>query len=142
MGGYSLCSPSLPQKYSTSKLMNLRMKYRSSFEVIASILETIRGDGAGQYAIITRAGITHLQFKKYLESLTEIGFIETCIENGRIEYKANERGLNFLDQYYLLLEMLSGEEALNRSLNATYVFEHEAEAQNRAATSSATHWMR
>lgn len=137
-----MCSPSLPQKYSTSKLMNLRMKYRSSFEVIASILETIRGDGAGQYAIITRAGITHLQFKKYLESLTEIGFIETCIENGRIEYKANERGLNFLDQYYLLLEMLSGEEALNRSLNATYVFEDEAEAQNRAATSSATHWMR
>ena len=142
MRGYNLCSPSLSQKYSTSKFMNLRMKYRSSFEVIASILETIRDGGAGQYAIITRTGITHLQFKKYLESLTEIGFIETRIENGKTAYKANERGLNFLDQYYLLLEMLSGEETLSGNLNAAYVFRDEAETQNRATTSSATRWMR
>lgn len=118
------------------------MKYRSSFEVIASILEAARNGGVGQYAIITKAGLTHLQFKKYLESLTEIGFIETSAENGKLWYKANKRGLDFLAQYYSLLEMLSGEVSSGSDLNATYVFGDEAEVQSRTTASPATHWMR
>lgn len=142
MRGYSLCSPNLSPKYTTSRFLNLRMKYRSSFEVIASILETVKGGGAGQYSIITQAGITHLQFKKYLESLAEIGFIETMIEKGKISYRTNKKGLDFLDQYYVLLEMLSGAETSGRMQNMACMFADKAEAQSRPTTGPANHWMR
>jgi len=111
MRGFNLSSPTLsqPQKYATSRFLNLRMKYRSSFEVIASILEATRESGAGQYAIIRRSGITHSQFKKYLNSLIGIGFVEAATDKGQAAYKTSEKGLEFLSQYRVLLEMLSGD---------------------------------
>jgi predicted transcriptional regulator len=113
------------------------MKYRSSFEVIASILEATREDGAGQYAIIRRSGITHSQFKKYLSSLIGIGFIEAVTEKGQAAYKASEKGLDFLNQYRVLLEMLSGSLA-GESL-AAIAYELR---QAQSAPSSTTQWMR
>jgi predicted transcriptional regulator len=140
MRGFNLHSPILsnPQKYTTSRFLNLRMKYRSSFEVIASILETTREYGTGQYAIITRSGITYSQFKKYSSSLTELGFIETVAESGRALYRISEKGLRFLNQYQVLLEMLST--AFPDDGMATITC--DLKRQTQVPPSPATQWMR
>jgi len=142
MRGFNLCSPILSQKYTTSKFLNLRMKYRSSFEIMASMLETMKNGNVGQYAIITQAGISHLQFKKYLESLAEIGFIETEKERGRVFYRTSTKGLSFLDQYYVLLEMLSNPQVSTNAVGIPNFLEDKAEIQDQPITSATTRWMR
>ena len=135
-------SPMLSQKYATSKFCNLRMKYRSSFEIIASILETVKHGDAGQYAIITQTGISHLQFKKYLESLGEIGFIETIQDKGRIFYRTSMKGRDFLDQYYVLLEMLSNTQISSSTLGIPIALEDRAGARDHSTKGVSTRWMR
>jgi len=51
-------------------------------------------------------GTNSAQLKKYLESPTEMGFIETDIKGDQVLYRASEEGLDFLRQYYVLRGML------------------------------------
>ena len=83
-----------------------RKKNRSHFEIIASMLEAMRDNSRALYPIMKHAGSNYTELKKYLNSLTEIGFIEKDIKQGRVLYRASEKGLNFLRQYYVLLGML------------------------------------
>ena len=140
MRGFNLYSPMLSQKYATSKFCNLRMKYRSSFEIIASILETVKHGDAGQYAIITQTGISHLQFKKYLESLAEIGFIETIQEKDRVFYRTSMKGRDYLDQYYVLLEMLSNTQGPSDTTSIPIMLENRT--QDHSTKGASTRWMR
>ncbi len=100
-----------PEKYCPSKLLGFGVKYRSSLEVIASILEAGLGPGVAQRIIITHSGITHLQFKKYLGNLTRRGFMEMGFEKGRPVYRTSRKGHHFLNQYYLLMQMLINSDA-------------------------------
>ena len=85
-----------------------RKKNRGPLEIIASILEAVKSNGTSRYSLMTHIGSNSATLKKYLESLTEMGFIETNIKDGRILYRASEKGLDFLRQYYVLLgKMLS-----------------------------------
>ena len=97
---------SLPEKYKTSKFLNLRMKYRSNVEIMALMIENMKGSGAAQYSIMRHVGTNHVQLKKYLGCLIEMGFIETHEKDGQVLYRASEKGLDFLRQYYVLLGML------------------------------------
>ena len=80
-------------------------KNRSHFEIIAAMLEAVKDNGRVQYSLLKHTG-SSAQLKKYLESLTEIGFIETDIKDDRVLYKASEKGLEFLRQYYVLLRIM------------------------------------
>jgi predicted transcriptional regulator len=82
-------------------------KYRNQMEVIASILEAAEG-GATLYFLTKRTGINYAQLKKYLPSLTKLGFMETEIKEGKVSFKISERGLAFLKQYDILRDMLLG----------------------------------
>jgi predicted transcriptional regulator len=93
-------------KYRTSKLLNLRKKYRSDFEIIGLMLEAMKDDGAPRFSIMKHANINSAQLKKYLESLLEMDFIEMDIKAGRVLYRSSEKGLVFLRYYYALLGML------------------------------------
>lgn len=84
----------------------LSKKYRSHFEIIAAILDATKYDSGDKYSLMKRTGINYAQLKKYLASITKIGFIEIRMIGQRILYAATERGLEFLKQYYLLLGML------------------------------------
>ena len=85
-----------------------RKKNRSHFEIIASMLEAVKNNGTGRYPIMKHTGINSAQLKKYLKSLTEMGFIEANTKEGRVLFRASEKGLDFLRQYYVLLgKMLS-----------------------------------
>ena len=84
----------------------LNKRYRSHFEIIALMLEAVNDKRASRFSIMKRAGINCKQLKKYLEPLTEMGFIEALMQDGRSLYKASEKGLDFLKQYYVLSGML------------------------------------
>jgi predicted transcriptional regulator len=84
----------------------LSKKYRSYLEIIASILDSARGTNKDRYSLMRLTGINYAQLKRYLEPLIKIGFVVASIGGNRISYKATEKGLDFLGQYYGLLEML------------------------------------
>lgn len=96
---------SLLKKNSPSQA-TLSKKYRSHFEIIAAILAATKYDSGDKYALMKRTGINYAQLKKYLASITKIGFIEVRVRGQQILYGATERGVEFLKQYYILLGML------------------------------------
>jgi predicted transcriptional regulator len=100
-----LCLP-VGRKYSLSTLQPLHRKYRSNFEIIGLVLESVRAESATPFSIMKHVGINFIHLKRYLKSLTEIGFLEVEIRTGRIFYRASKEGLEFLRQYCVLLDML------------------------------------
>jgi len=84
----------------------LRRKYRDNFEIIALMLELTRSNSETRFSIMSQARINCGQLKKYLHSLTEMGFLHTSLDHGHICYRTSEKGLEFLRQYYTLLGML------------------------------------
>lgn len=116
------CLP-LRKRYGTSRLLNLDRKYRSDFEIIALILESLKGGGAGRYLLMKHTGVNYAQLEKYLKTLAVVGFIETSSLEGQTSYKASEKGLAFLGQYYVLLGMLLN--AYSTTETAKHVYEAE-----------------
>jgi predicted transcriptional regulator len=94
------------KKYNLSSLQPLHKKYRSHFEIIGLVLEAVKAESATPFSIMKHARVNCMQLKKYLKSLTEMGFLQVEIRKSKISYKATCEGLEFLRQYYLLLEML------------------------------------
>jgi predicted transcriptional regulator len=100
-----LCLPP-GKKYNLSSLQPLHKKYRSHFEIIGLVLEAVKADSATPFSIMKHANVNFTQLKKYLKSLTEIGFLEVEIKKSTISYRASKEGLEFLKQYYALIAML------------------------------------
>ena len=94
------------KKYNLSSLQPLHKKYRSHFEIIGLVLEAVKADSATPFSIMKHAHVNFMQIKKYLKSLTEMGFLEVEIRKSTIFYKATNEGLAYLRQYYALVEML------------------------------------
>lgn len=84
----------------------LHKKYRGHFEIIALVLEAVKVDGVTRFSIMKQAGINCAQLKKYLRSLTEMGFVVRELKGERESYRASDEGLEFLRHYYVLLGML------------------------------------
>lgn len=96
----------------------LQKKYRSQMEIIALLLEAAGDNGAALYSLMKRTGINYAQLKKYLPSLIKIGFIEAEVGDGKISFRASERGLAFLRQYNILRDMLLSAYVNNKPINA------------------------
>ncbi len=96
-----------------------RKKYRSHFEIIASMLEAVKDISVGRFSLMKYANINCAQLKKYLGSLTEMGLIEVNIKEGQVLYSTSDKGLTFLKQYYVLLGMLLSKRAKSYSIMMT-----------------------
>jgi predicted transcriptional regulator len=117
----------------------LHKKYRGHFEIIALLLEAVKDNGATRFSIMKHANTNYNQLKKYLRSLTEIGFIEMDKKEGQCLYRTSEKGLDFLRQYYVLLGMLLSAFARNKSASIVYEAEYDATSgQQRSATQLVT----
>jgi predicted transcriptional regulator len=92
------------------------------------VLEVVKDNGATGFSIMQHASINHSQLKRYLHSLTEIGFIKMNSEEEQCFYRTTEKGLDFLRQYYVLLGMLLSAITKNKPNNITYEKEHDAAA--------------
>ena len=113
LGGHGLAYLPLqkrPQeKYHTCGFP-LGKKYRSHFEIIALMVESVKDREQPRFSIMKHASINCAQLNKFLFSLTEMGFIEHYAVDGRPMYRASARGQSFLRQYYVLLSMLMASE--------------------------------
>lgn len=99
----------------------LGKKYRSHFEIIALMVEAVKDGGQTRFSIMKRAGINCGQLKRFLRSLIEMGFIQEYVKDGKVVFRASERGLGFLRQYYVLLTMVLAAE--NGTRRSTMVYE-------------------
>jgi predicted transcriptional regulator len=84
----------------------MNKKYRSHFEVIASILESTQYAGATSTSIMKLVNTNHKQITRYLEFLVKLGFIKVGLEKNRVLYRSGEKGFEFMRHYYALQEML------------------------------------
>ena len=84
----------------------LGKKYRSHFEIIALMVEAVKDAGQAKFSIMKHASINCGQLNRFLSSLVEMGFVQEDLKDGKVVYRASERGLDFLRQYYVLLSML------------------------------------
>jgi len=92
-------------------------KYRSYFEIIALMVEAVKDGGQARFSIMKHASVNSGQLNKFLSSLTEMGFIQEGVKDSKVVYKASERGLAFLRQYYVLLSMfLAAENGTRRPI--------------------------
>jgi predicted transcriptional regulator len=82
-------------------------RYRSSFEIVALILETAN-EGANRFTIAKRLKTSYILLSRYLNYLTRIGFIDVVCSGKQILYRTSEKGFEFLRLYYNLLKMLYG----------------------------------
>ena len=77
---------------------------RSNIEVMADILKLGQ---AGKTEIMYSANMSYRQLQRYLEFLTQRGFIEiTKVGNPVTTYRVNKRGFRLLKSIDNLLEML------------------------------------
>jgi len=77
---------------------------RSNIEVMADILRVGR---AGKTEIMYSANMSYRQLQRYLEFLTQHGFIEVMkVGNPVTTYNVNKRGLRLLKTIETLLKML------------------------------------
>jgi predicted transcriptional regulator len=133
-----LCSPSSRMKNNLYSL-SLHKKYRGHFEIIALLLEAVKDNGATRFSINKHVNTNYSQLKKYLRSLTEIGFIEMDKKEDRCFYRTTEKGLDFLRQYYVLLGMFLNAFARNKPASIVYEAEYDATSvQQQSATQLVT----
>lgn len=94
-------------KNAQSKLVNFGKKYRSHFEIVSLILEAARDKCVTRFSIVNYADINYTQLKRYLRILIEMRLIEVHIINERVFYKTSTKGINFLNQYNVLSNIIS-----------------------------------
>jgi predicted transcriptional regulator len=89
----------------------MEKRYRSSFEIFAMMIEAVKGNngnGSPKFSIMRNTSINSAQLKKYLRSLSEMGFVELGNAGDQVVYRATDRGLDFLRQYNILQRMMFG----------------------------------
>ena len=79
------------------------MKYRSSTEIVAMILDAANG-GATKTKIMYKAYLSYLQLKEYLSVLIENNLLE-YIDRTQT-FKTTEKGLFFLKMHNAIEELL------------------------------------
>jgi predicted transcriptional regulator len=84
----------------------LQKKYRNHLEIIALMLEAVKGKGARRFSIMRRTSVNSAQLKKYLGSLTELGLVEVDAAGEGAVYKATDRGREFLKHYNILQRIM------------------------------------
>jgi len=80
-------------------------KKRDKLYVISEILE-IAKDGTLKTQIMYRANLSFSQLNDYLKFMLKINFLKKIVENDKEIYRVTEKGLNFLQRYREITELL------------------------------------
>ncbi len=92
---------------------NLSAKRRDKLYIIAEILEIAR-DGTLKTQVMYRANLSFTQLNDYLDFMLKIELLEKIRVNSKEIYKATDKGLDFLQRYREITELLrSTEEPVN-----------------------------
>ena len=86
----------------------LEKRGRDRLYIIAEILE-IAKNGALKTRIMYRANLSFTQLNDYLGFMLETHLLEKIRRNGKDIYKSTEKGLDFLERYHHIAELLRNE---------------------------------
>jgi predicted transcriptional regulator len=81
---------------------------RDRLYIIAEILETAKGS-ALKTQIMYGANLSFTQLNDYLRFMLKSELLEKILLNGREVYRATEKGMNFLQRYREITELLKTE---------------------------------
>jgi len=87
---------------------NPSRKRRDKLYIISEILE-IAKDGALKTQIMYRANLSFTQLNDYLGFMLEIHLLEKIRQNGKSIYRSTEKGIDFLQRYHRIAELLRNE---------------------------------
>jgi predicted transcriptional regulator len=87
---------------------NPSTKRRDKLYIIAEILETAK-DSALKTQIMYRANLSFTQLNDYLSFMLKNELLEKILINDRDVYKATAKGMNFLERYREITELLKTE---------------------------------
>jgi predicted transcriptional regulator len=87
---------------------NPTSKRRDKLYIIAEILE-IAKDGVLKTQIMYRANLSFTQLNEYIRFMLKNELLNMIISNNKEVYKASVKGLNFLQRYHEITELLKTE---------------------------------
>jgi predicted transcriptional regulator len=87
----------------TSRLDNTRR--RDKLYILAEILEIVK-EGTLKTQLMYRANLSFRQLHDYLNFMLKINLLERDVRNDKEIYKATARGLDFLQRYREITELL------------------------------------
>jgi predicted transcriptional regulator len=87
---------------------NPASKRRDKLYIIAEILE-IAKDGVLKTQIMYRANLSFTQLTDYLKFMLKNALLEKVLLNNKEVYKATKKGMNFLQSYREITELLKTE---------------------------------
>lgn len=94
---------------------NPSSKRRDKLYIIAEILE-IAKEGTLKTQIMYRANLSFTQLNDYLKFMLKIELLEKVLRNDKETYRATAKGMDFLQRYHEITELLkSTEENGNKS---------------------------
>ena len=91
---------------------NPSAKRRDKLFIIAEILG-IAKEGSLKTQIMYRANLSFTQLNDYLNFMLKISLLKKILENDRETYRATEKGVDFLQRYREITELLKTEEDNN-----------------------------
>lgn len=91
---------------------NPTSKRRDKLYIVAEILEIAKG-GTLKTQVMYRANLSFTQLNDYLQFMLKISLLEKVKVNEKDVYKATDKGLNFLQRYREINELLRTEEENN-----------------------------
>jgi predicted transcriptional regulator len=91
---------------------NPSTKRRDKLYIIAEILE-ISKEGSLKTQIMYRANLSFTQLNDYLTFMLKINVLEKVLVNDKGTYKATAKGLDFLQRYNEITELIKSEEESN-----------------------------
>ncbi|MDH5482725.1 MAG: winged helix-turn-helix domain-containing protein [Candidatus Bathyarchaeota archaeon] len=87
---------------------NPSSKRRDKLYIVAEILE-IAKEGTLKTQIMYKANLSFTQLNDYLGFMLKINLLDKNIENDRDTYRTSEKGLEFLQRYRDITELLKSE---------------------------------
>jgi predicted transcriptional regulator len=91
---------------------NPSAKRRDKLFIIAEILE-IAMDGSLKTQIMYRANLSFTQLNDYLNFMLRISLLCKVLENDKETYRVTDKGVDFLQRYREITELLKTEEDTN-----------------------------
>jgi predicted transcriptional regulator len=91
---------------------NPASKRRDKLFIVAEILEIAR-EGSLKTQVMYRANLSFTQLNDYLRFMLRINLLERVLENDREIYRATSKGVDFLQRYREINELLKSEEENN-----------------------------
>jgi len=88
---------------------NPSSKRRDRLYIIAEILEIAR-DGTLKTQVMYRANLSFTQLNDYLRFMVKINLLNKDLENNKDIYRATDKGVDFLQRYREIVELLKAEE--------------------------------